>query len=228
MVPYLSCTNHLGNLNISAYEPQVHVCMLSHIQLLVTSWTRARQPPLSMGFSRQEYWHGLSFPTPRDLPDPGIEPESPALAGGFFTRATGEALCEPHSRHLNLSHWKQGPGICHFQSSPGCSAARVENLHSTLPVSYFIEKLKQPEDNPRRLPAPHLPHSTYTPFSSWYYDKHPCLKLICSLGTWFQSSHLHKDITPDFVPFLSPVSASFPSLSDHPYSPTNIHSIPCY
>ena len=85
VVPYLSCTNHLGNLNISAYEPQVHVCMLSHVQLLVTSWTTAHQPPLSMGFSRQEYWHGLSFPTPRDLPDPGIEPESPALAGGFFT-----------------------------------------------------------------------------------------------------------------------------------------------
>ena len=38
-----------------------------------------------MGFSRQEYWSGLPFPTPEDLPDPGIEPASPALAGGFFT-----------------------------------------------------------------------------------------------------------------------------------------------
>ena len=37
-----------------------------------------------MGFSRQEYWHGLPFPSPGDLPDPGIEPTSPALAGGFF------------------------------------------------------------------------------------------------------------------------------------------------
>ena len=51
---------------------------------------------------------------------------------------------------------------------------------------------------------------SHTQFSSWYYDKHPCLKLICPLGTWFQSSHLHKDITPDFVPFLSPISTSFP------------------
>ena len=41
--------------------------------------------PLPMGFPRQEYWSGLPFPSPGDLPDPGIEPMSPALAGGFFT-----------------------------------------------------------------------------------------------------------------------------------------------
>ena len=55
-----------------------------------TPWTVVRQAPLSMGFSRQEYWSGLPFPTPGDLPDPGIEPASlvsPALAGGFFTTA---------------------------------------------------------------------------------------------------------------------------------------------
>ena len=46
---------------------------------------QARQAPLSMGFSRQHYWSGLPFPPPRDLPDPGIKPESPAFAGGFFT-----------------------------------------------------------------------------------------------------------------------------------------------
>ncbi|ELR50988.1 hypothetical protein M91_11147, partial [Bos mutus] len=52
----------------------------------------AHQAPLSMGFSRQEYWSGLPFPSPGDLPDPGIEPGiepaslmSPALVGGFFT-----------------------------------------------------------------------------------------------------------------------------------------------
>ena len=43
------------------------------------------QAPLSMGFSRQEYWSGLPFPPPGDLPHPGIEPMSPTLAGGFFT-----------------------------------------------------------------------------------------------------------------------------------------------
>ena len=45
----------------------------------------ARQAPLSMGFSRQEYWSGLPFPSPEYLPDPGIEPVSPALAGDFLT-----------------------------------------------------------------------------------------------------------------------------------------------
>ena len=46
---------------------------------LNTPWIVACQAPLSMGFSRQEYWSGLPFPSPRDLPDPGIEPRSPAL-----------------------------------------------------------------------------------------------------------------------------------------------------
>ena len=48
-------------------------------------WTVALQAPLSMGFPWQEYWHGLSFPSPGDLPNPGIEPTSPVLAGRFFT-----------------------------------------------------------------------------------------------------------------------------------------------
>ena len=45
----------------------------------MTPWTVAQQAPLSMGFSREEYWRGLPFPSPGDLPDPGIEPGSPAL-----------------------------------------------------------------------------------------------------------------------------------------------------
>ena len=51
----------------------------------VTPWTVARQAPLSIGFSRQECWTGLPFPSPGDLPNPGIEPTSPALEGGLFT-----------------------------------------------------------------------------------------------------------------------------------------------
>ena len=50
-----------------------------------TPWTVAHQAPLSMGFSRQEYWSGLPFPTPGDLSDPGIKSASPALAAEFFT-----------------------------------------------------------------------------------------------------------------------------------------------
>ena len=52
---------------------------LSRVQLFATLWTVAHQAPLSMGFSRQEYWSGLPFPSPGDLPNPGIEPGSPAL-----------------------------------------------------------------------------------------------------------------------------------------------------
>ena len=66
------------------------------VQLCVTLWTVAYKAPLSIGFSRQEYWNGLPCPSPRDLPDPGIKPMSlmsPALAGGFFTtRTTWEAI----------------------------------------------------------------------------------------------------------------------------------------
>ena len=53
--------------------------LLSHVQLVATPWTVAYQAPPSMGFSRQEYWRGLPFPSPGNLPDPGIEAGSPAL-----------------------------------------------------------------------------------------------------------------------------------------------------
>ena len=56
-------------------------------------WTIGRQAPLSMRFPRQEYWSGLPFPTPEDLPEPGIEPESLELAGTFFTT-------EPPGKHI--------------------------------------------------------------------------------------------------------------------------------
>ena len=52
---------------------------LSHVQLFVTPWTGAYQAPPSMEFSRQEYWSGLPFPSPGDLPNPGIKPGSPAM-----------------------------------------------------------------------------------------------------------------------------------------------------
>ena len=57
----------------------MYVCVLSLIRLFVTPWTVTQQAPLSMGFSRQEYWSGLLFPSPGDLPDPEIEPAFPAL-----------------------------------------------------------------------------------------------------------------------------------------------------
>ena len=52
---------------------------VSHVRLFLTPWTVALQAPLSMGFSRQEYWSGLPFSSPGDLSNPGVEPSSPAL-----------------------------------------------------------------------------------------------------------------------------------------------------
>ena len=66
----------------------------------VTPRTVAHQAPLSMGFLRQEYWSGLPFPFPGDAPNSGMEPEYPALAGGFFTT---EPPGEPSYQYLVLS-----------------------------------------------------------------------------------------------------------------------------
>ena len=57
----------------------VCMCVYSGVQLLETTWTAARQAPLSMGYPRQEYWSGLPFPSPGDLPDPRLKPMSSAL-----------------------------------------------------------------------------------------------------------------------------------------------------
>ena len=66
-------------LGMSGESEKVKVTSLSRVRLFVTPWTVAHQAPPSVEFSRQEYWSGLPFPSPGDLPDPGIEPGSPAL-----------------------------------------------------------------------------------------------------------------------------------------------------
>ena len=77
-----SISNKEGRHPFHVYE---HAQLLSHVWLSATLWSVACQSPLSAGLPRQDYWSGLPFPSPGDLPDPGIEPTSPALAGGFFT-----------------------------------------------------------------------------------------------------------------------------------------------
>ena len=84
---------------------------LSHVRLFVTPWTITPQAPLSMEFSRKEYWSGLPFPSP-DLPDPGIEPRSPALHADSLpseppgkTPAEGMEKREPSYTVDGNVHW---------------------------------------------------------------------------------------------------------------------------
>ena len=69
----------MGYSPLGRKELDMKVKSLSRVRLFATPWTVAYQAPPSMGFSRQECWSGLPFPSPGDLPDPGIEPGSPAL-----------------------------------------------------------------------------------------------------------------------------------------------------
>ena len=82
-----------------------YVCMLSHIQLFAAAWAVACQAPLSMGFSKQEYWSRLPCPPPGDLSDPGIKPTSltsPTWAGRFFTTSTTREALMCIYTHINI------------------------------------------------------------------------------------------------------------------------------
>ena len=72
------------------------------MQLFVTPWTVSHQPPLTVESPRQEYWSGLPFPSPGNLPDPGIEPMSRALAGSFFTTEQLGKPCFGHTWYYFL------------------------------------------------------------------------------------------------------------------------------
>ena len=75
---------------------------LSHVRLFATPWTVAYQAPPSMGFSRQEYWSGLPFPSPGDLPDPGIEPGSPTFqADALTSEPPGKPIDEVRNSKLS-------------------------------------------------------------------------------------------------------------------------------
>ena len=90
------------------------------VRLFETLWTVARQAPVSMRFFRQEYWNGLLFPSPGDLPNPGSEPASPALAGRFFTT-------EPPGKLLIITTLQTTPKLSNLkQQTPTHSFCRSE------------------------------------------------------------------------------------------------------
>ena len=85
---------------------KVKVTSLSPVRLFETPWTIAYQAPPSMGFSRQEYWSGLPFPSPGDLPDPGIEPRSPAFqADALTSEPPGGSERERQISHVVTHTW---------------------------------------------------------------------------------------------------------------------------
>ena len=122
----------------------------SHVPLFSTLWTIACQDPLSMGFSRQEYWTGLLCPLLGDLPGPGIELESlmsPVLAGGFFTTSsTWEApiwldRC-PYKKiryhHAFSPHmYKERPHQDTVRKQLSESQEEISHQESTLPALWF-------------------------------------------------------------------------------------------
>ena len=112
---------------------KVKVKSLSRVRLFAAPRTVAHHAPPSMGFSRQEYWSGLPFPSPRDLPDPRIEPASlvsHALAGGFCTTsATWEAQSTPVKvkvTSLSLVRLFATPWTVAHQASPSMGFSRQE------------------------------------------------------------------------------------------------------
>ena len=101
------------NRRLYFFLVKVKVKSLSRVRLYVTPWTVAYQAPPSMGFSRQEYWSGLPFPSPGGLPDPGIEPKSSTLEADALTS-------EPPGKSIffyNLAKYEHFSMFLYFNSS---------------------------------------------------------------------------------------------------------------
>ena len=110
----LSC---IAKINTHCKSVRVCAQLLRSVRLFATLWTVARQAPLFMGFSRQEYWSGLPFPPPGDFLNPEVEPASPtfpALAGGFLTTEpkSGSPLGSPNQVYVNKNIDKVNVCVC--------------------------------------------------------------------------------------------------------------------
>ena len=123
----------------------MHVSWFSHLQFFATPWTVAYQVPLSMGFSRQEYWSGLPCPPPGDLPNPGIKPRSlttPALAGRFFTTSTTWKAMTQWLRLCLPMQEMQVPSL--VQEDPICGGATKPMHHDYWAHMLWLLKLARP------------------------------------------------------------------------------------
>ena len=174
----------------------VSVCvqLLSRVWLFATPWTVDHQAPLSMGFPRQEYWSGLPFPSPGDLPDPGFKPTSPALAGGFFTT-------EPPRSQVLIT---QSPGVTQGYGLPHtptycCAFYKIGQMYSNIYSSlwYLTEYFQCPKNPafhlliPSPTPAPGNINSSVSivlPFTECHTIEHT----VCTISNCLlYLSHTH-------------------------------------
>ena len=155
--------------------------LLSHIWLFVTPWPVAYQGPLSMGFSRQEYWSGLPFPSPGDLLNPGVEPWVSRIAGRRSTIwATREALIKGSIWRVQLSSVAQScPTLCDPMnpSTPGLP------VHHQLPEFtqthvHRVSDAIQPS-HPLSSPSPPAPNpSQHQGLFQWVNSSHEVAKVL--------------------------------------------------
>ena len=143
----------------------IHACLLSHfshVQLFATLWTVAHQASLSMGFSRQEYWSGLPFPSPGNLPNP-VSLMSPALAGGFFTIiTTWEAPIGMSSVQFSSVQFSSVAQLCPALCDPMNRSTPGLPVHHQLPefTQIYVHRVGdaiQPS-HPLSCPSPPAPN----------------------------------------------------------------------
>ena len=127
--------------------------MLSHfscVQFFAILWSVAHQAPLSMGFSRQEYWRGLSFPSPRDRPDPGIKPASrmsSALAGRFFITSTTWEAHRFYWHVLKFTIFQRYWRMMLEEGSGNLPASDMTSLWARFHSAYFHQSYKFQDTN---------------------------------------------------------------------------------
>ena len=161
--------------------------MLNHVQLFVTLWTAARQAPLSMGVSWR-CWSGLPFPSPGDLPGPGTELTSPALAGRFFTIWT-----------TRKTPWRMLKS-CLFVSSDMWLTARTLVLNST---SRLMEKEMQqviPNLTDITVQKPIHEAAGLSRFVRWQKGPTSLWRVYCSKDVWAWSLARGKSLVYDRRP----------------------------
>ena len=156
----------------------VRACVLSHfshVQLFATPWTVACQAPLSMGFSRQEYWSGLPFPSPGNRPHPGMEPAPPALAGGFLTTSTNWEAQNNDKCHTEVSlHFFRGDAKMLFLGL-WVGTFKGGLLQLTKMKGFILDKRAE-----RRL-GENRGHQGKNPWCSWY--------ILQTIQTWLTDCH---------------------------------------